>query len=85
MSVFTTLVSPVDLRETFYLTYMSYTRPRVFFKGNDTGHFSYILRESRVKLTGQTNKSLLLVERILCPLATYHVTMINTMSEIINA
>jgi len=36
MSLFTTLVSLVGLRETFYLTYMSYTRPRVFFKGHMT-------------------------------------------------
>jgi len=75
--VFTTLVSPVSLRETFYLTYMSYTRPRVsFFKGNDTGHFSYILRESqrRVKLIGQANKPLLLVERTLCPKSVSYVS-----------
>lgn len=40
----------------------------------------------RVELIDKANKRSLLVERIVSPstLATYHETMINTMSEIIN-
>lgn len=76
MSTCTILVGPPgDLRKTFYLTYTSYRRPSVFFKGNDTGRFNYILH-MRIKTSQITwaNKALLLVKYIVSQVRWQRIT-----------